>query len=52
MSSAMTIEQNNARTTVATRFVTLRGDYGTGDFVMHRGGVLKEVVVANEPHDS
>lgn len=46
--SAIAIEQNNARTTAATQFVTLRGDYGTGDFVMHRGGVLKEVVIAYE----
>lgn len=36
------------RATPATKFVSLRGDYGTGDFVMHRGGVLKEVVVAYE----
>ena len=46
--SAAAIEQNNARTTAATQFITLRGDYGTGDFVMHRGGVLKQVVVAYE----
>ncbi len=32
----------------ATRYVTLRGDYGTANFVMHRGGILKEVVVAYE----
>jgi len=45
-----TLEVKNIhpRTTPATQFVTLRGDYGTGDFVMHRGGVLKEVVVAYE----
>ena len=46
--SASAINQSNVRTTAATRFVTLRGDYGTGDFVMHRGGVLKQVVVAYE----
>lgn len=37
-----------ARTTAATKFVSLRGDYGTGDFFMHRGGRLKEVVIAYE----
>ena len=47
-STATAINPNHLRTTSATRFVTLRGDYGTGDFVMHRGGVLKEVVIAYE----
>ncbi len=42
------VEQTHPRATAATKFVTLRGDYGTGDFVMHRSGVLKEVVVAYE----
>ncbi|MFK7795479.1 MAG: homoserine O-acetyltransferase [Gammaproteobacteria bacterium] len=42
------VKKTHPRTTAATKFVTLRGDYGTGDFVMHRGGVLKEVVVAYE----
>lgn len=46
--SATATNQNLARTTAATQFVTLRGDYGTGDFVLHRGGVLKEVVIAYE----
>lgn len=46
--SASAVDRSIARTTAATRFVTLRGDYGTGDFVMHRGGVLKEVVIAYE----
>ena len=46
--SASAVDHSIARTTAATRFVTLRGDYGTGDFVMHRGGVLKEVVIAYE----
>ena len=46
--SASAANQNISRTTDATRFVTLRGDYGTGDFVMHRGGILKEVVIAYE----
>ena len=32
----------------ATRFVELRGDYGTTDFVMRRGGALPKVVVAYE----
>ncbi len=40
--------QSHPRTSAATQFVTLRGDYGTGDFVMHRGGALKEVVIAYE----
>ena len=39
--SASVVDRSIARTTAATQFVTLRGDYGTGDFVMHRGGVLK-----------
>ena len=47
-SSALQVNQSHVRTTAATQFVTLRGDYGTGDFVMHRGGILKEVVVAYE----
>ena len=47
-SSALEINSNLSRTTAATRFVTLKGDYGTGDFIMHRGGVLKEVVIAYE----
>lgn len=34
----------------ATRYVTLHGDYGTENFVMHRGGILKEVVVAYEAY--
>lgn len=46
--SALDVKQNHPRTTAATKFVTLRGDYGTGDFVMHRGGVLKELVIAYE----
>ncbi len=46
--STLEVKQAHLRTTAATKFVTLRGDYGTGDFVMHRGGVLKEVVVAYE----
>lgn len=46
--SATAAKQNLARTTAATQFITLRGDYGTGDFVLHRGGVLKEVVIAYE----
>lgn len=32
----------------ATRFVELRGDYGTTDFIMRRGGALPKVVVAYE----
>ena len=32
----------------ATQLITLRGDYGTGDFVMHRGGILKKVTVGYE----
>ena len=32
----------------ATRIARLRGDYGSGDFIMHRGGVLSEVQVAYE----
>ena len=32
----------------ATRFVELRGDYGTTDFIMWRGGALSKVVVAYE----
>ncbi len=32
----------------ATRFVELRGDYGTSDFIMRRGGSLPKVVVAYE----
>ena len=32
----------------ATRFVRLSGDYGMGEFVMHRGGKLPEVQVAYE----
>ena len=47
-STATAIDTNHQRTTAATKFVTLRGDYGTGDFVMHRGGALKEVVIAYE----
>ena len=47
-STVMAVERKSIHTTAATQFVTLRGDYGTGDFVMHRGGVLKEVVVAYE----
>ena len=46
--SAASIEQKNSRIGPATKFVELRGDYGTGDFIMHRGGVLKEVVIAYE----
>ena len=46
--STLDVKQTHLRATAATKFVTLRGDYGTGDFVMHRGGVLKEVVVAYE----
>ena len=46
--NTLEVEQTRLRTTAATKFVTLRGDYATGDFVMHRGGVLKEVVVAYE----
>ena len=46
--SATAAKQNLARTTAATQFITLRGDYGTGDFVLHRGGVLKEVIIAYE----
>ena len=47
-SSAQHLNQSHPRTSKATQFVTLRGDYGTGDFVMHRGGVLKEVTIAYE----
>ncbi len=32
----------------ATRFVELRGDYGTTDFIMRRGGSLPKVVIAYE----
>ena len=32
----------------ATRLVELHGDYGTTDFIMHRGGSLPKVVVAYE----
>lgn len=32
----------------ATRFVELRGDYGTTDFIMRRGGSLSKVIVAYE----
>jgi homoserine O-acetyltransferase len=32
----------------ATRFIELRGDYGTGDFVLRRGGRLQNVTVAYE----
>ncbi len=46
--STLEVKQTHPRATEATKFVTLRGDYATGDFVMHRGGVLKEVVVAYE----
>ncbi|MDW3094411.1 MAG: homoserine O-acetyltransferase [Gammaproteobacteria bacterium] len=46
--STLDVKQTHLRATAATKFVTLRGDYGTGDFVMHRGGVLKEVVIAYE----
>lgn len=34
--------------TPATRFATLIGDYGTGDFVLKRGGRLSEVTIAYE----
>ncbi|MEM8843802.1 MAG: homoserine O-acetyltransferase [Pseudomonadota bacterium] len=47
-STAAAINPNHRRTTDATKFITLRGDYGTGDFVMHRGGILKEVEIAYE----
>ena len=43
-----TLEVADQRHPPATRYVTLRGDYGTANFVMHRGGILKEVVVAYE----
>lgn len=46
--SATEVKKNNMSIGAATQFITLRGDYGTGDFVMHRGGVLKEVVIAYE----
>jgi homoserine O-acetyltransferase len=46
--TTLEVKKTHPRVTAATKFVTLRGDYGTGDFVMHRGGVLKEVVVAYE----
>ena len=46
--TTLEVNKTHPRVTAATKFVTLRGDYGTGDFVMHRGGVLKEVVVAYE----
>jgi homoserine O-acetyltransferase len=46
--TTLEVKQTHPRATAATKFVRLRGDYGTGDFIMHRGGVLKEVVVAYE----
>lgn len=48
--SSRALKENSrpSRTTAATRFVTLKGDYGSGDFVMHRGGILKQVVIAYE----
>jgi len=35
-------------TTRATRYATLKGDYGTSDFVLKRGGRLHEVTMAYE----
>ncbi len=46
--TTLEVKQASVRTTTATKFVSLRGDYGTGDFVMHRGGILKEVIIAYE----
>jgi len=34
--------------TSATKFITLKGDYGTSDFVLKRGGRLPEVTIAYE----
>ncbi len=34
--------------TAATKFVTLKGDYGTSDFVLKRGGRLSDVTIAYE----
>ncbi|MFT5657610.1 MAG: homoserine O-acetyltransferase [Gammaproteobacteria bacterium] len=34
--------------TPATRFANLKGDYGTSDFVMHRGGRLPKITIAYE----
>ncbi len=34
--------------TAATRFATLKGDYGTSDFIMKRGGRLAEITIAYE----
>jgi len=49
MSKSVTaINESQLRHPPATRYITLRGDYGTANFVMHRGGILKEVVVAYE----
>lgn len=48
VNSTSEVKQFHPRASSATQFVTLRGDYGTGDFVMHRGGVLKKVVIAYE----
>lgn len=46
--SATNIKPDNVPVGAATQFITLRGDYATRDFVMHRGGILKEVVIAYE----
>ena len=46
--NAADVKYKNAREGAATQYVTLKGDYGSGDFIMHRGGVLKEVVIAYE----
>ena len=46
--STLEVKHAPVRTTAATKFVSLRGDYGSGDFIMHRGGILKEVVIAYE----
>lgn len=36
------------RTTTATQFIDLPGDYGTGEFILKRGGRLEQVRIAYE----
>lgn len=40
--------QESTRVTAATRFVKLSGDYGSGDFILRRGGKLTNVKIAYE----
>ena len=41
-------QKQNCKLGPATQLVELHGDYGSTNFVMHRGGVLKHAVVAYE----